>query len=84
MQVAIGLRFTENVKVGGLGYFTVLRDTPAVLAMFLSLKPRCDLHWKTRRGIATAYPIIEFFLTVCGEALFDRNGGSAFSGRVAL
>ena len=44
----------------------------------------CDLHWKTRRDIATGYPIIEFFLTVCGMALFDRNGGSAFSGRVAL
>ena len=44
----------------------------------------CDLHWKTRRDIATGYPIIEFFLTVCGVALFDRNGGSAFSGRVAL
>lgn len=24
----------------------------------------CDLHWKTRRGIATGYPIIEFFVTV--------------------
>lgn len=36
----------------------------------------CDLHWKTRRDIATGYPIIEFFLTVCGVALFDRNGGS--------
>ena len=29
--------------------------------------------------IATGYPIIEFFLTVCGVALFDRNGGSLAS-----